>query len=181
MKEFEFSGLPDLSAESILHRVEELLGIKPSRAPLPLYDFPDDLRERIRAKVERDINPDLWGGVSYDMLQKRYHDVPDLVEDLIFAYLVKVEYKGDTTITYDGMITENRVWSGYFRKINKAEEALRLILRSIKTSDGREISLEDIEVLEVLPNIPLTLWRAYAEGEITKEEVIAEIERLPEV
>ena len=181
MEEFDFSDLPELTAESIVRKLEKVLGIKRTRAPLPLYDFPDELRFAIRDKVEQDISPDLWNAVSYDMLQKRYEDVPDLVEDLIFAYLVKVEYKGDITITYDGVVTENKVWSGYFKKVQDVETAVKMIITHIRDFEGREVDLEDIDVIEVLPNIPLVLWRAYKEGEITKDEVLAEIQTFPEV
>jgi len=181
MEEIDFSDLPELTTESIVRKLEEVLGIKRTRAPLPFYDFPEGLRQRIREKVEDDISPDLWGAVEYDMLWRRYEEVPDLVEDLIFAYLVKVEYKGDITITYDGVVTENKVWSGYFKKVQDIETAVRMIIKHIRDFEGREVDLEDIDVIEVLPNIPMVLWQAYKEGKITKDEVLAEIQALPEV
>jgi len=168
--------------EDIVRSLERILGLdKLDEAPLPIFDAPLELRQQIQRKVTEDLHPDLYKAVEYDMLARRYQHVPELVENLIFAYLVKVEYKGDEVLLYDGEYREEKVWSTYFKRVHDPVRLLEYIARFMQLETGETLNPEDIEVIEVLPNIPLHLWRAYAEGKIDMETVKAEIEALPEV
>lgn len=170
------------SSEEILRMIERLLGLEePTEAPLPIFDAPLEVRKAIQRKVTEDLNPKLYRSVQYDFLAKRYEEVPELVENLLFAYLVKVEYLGPETLVYDGVIREERVWSTYFKRIHDPEKMIEYLLYFMQSDSGEPLNPEDVQVIEVLPNIPFPLWKAYKDGKIDMDTVRAEIEALPEV
>jgi len=170
--------LIDIDVRDILKKLEETLRLK-REVPLPPFGD-NELREKIRNKIEDDLSPDLYGNVAYDLLYNRHEEVPELVENLAFAYLVKVEYSGGLSIFSGDTELDTKIWSTYFKRIYDPVEMMRYMISLIRSS-GTEISPDDIEVIEILPNIPTFLWEPYKEGKLTLEEVLEKLEELPEV
>lgn len=158
-----------------------LLGMeKRSEIPLPYFDAPDELREALRDKVKQDLHEDLHPLVEWDMLAARWDDVPELVADMKFGYLVKVSYGGDLPLFSGDQVLEDKVWSTYFKAIHDPIKMLQYIIGLIR-AEGGEISVDDIEVIEVLPNIPFAVWYPYMNGSISDAEVDEFLNSLPEV
>ena len=170
--------LVDIDVRDILKKLEEVLHLH-QEVPLPPFGN-NELREKIRAKIEEDLSPDLYGNIAYDLLYNRYEETPELVESLAFAYLVKVEYSGSASIFSGDIELDTKIWSTYFRKIHDPIEMMRHVITLIHSS-GAEISPNDIEVVEILPNIPSVIWKPYKDGKLSLEEVLEKLDKLPSV
>lgn len=174
---FTLPELPDTTA--FVRRLAELMGIRPSEPPIPPFDAPDEIRDAIREKIKRDVHPDLWNLISYHMLAKRWEEVPELVENLLFGYLVKVQCSKGPVFSGD-MGLPDKIWSMYFKRISEPEALFRAIAAGIRTAEGELPDPSEITVIEILPNIPFQLWKGYQEG-LDIEDVRVGIEMLPEV
>lgn len=169
------------STEEVYDMFMRLLGMERREdVTLPYFDAPNALRDAIRNKVKQDLHSDLWGLVEWDMLAARWEEVPELVENLLFGYLVKVSFGGDIPLFSGDQPLEEKVWSTYFRAVHDPIAMVQYMIGLIR-SEGDNIDPGDIEVIEVLPNIPFAVWYAYKNGSISMDEVKEFIDSLPEV
>jgi len=157
--------------------IQNIKALTPPKVPTPYFTNDTELRNKIIEKIKSEVHPDLWENIDYTMLAKRYEEHPELVRDLKFVYLVKIQYVPEYSITSPGSGTlEENIWGTYFKRVIEPERALEYILR-LAHSEGTMLKPEEIEAITVLPNIPLPVLTAYEEEQVDLDE---ELEALPE-
>ena len=169
----------DYVIESIRRRV---IPEEPNEVPEVQIDD-DEVAEFIRKKVKEDITQELWGYISFSVLEAQWAEerYKPYIRAGVWAYLVTVKWGEELVVISGDEQLESNIASFYFKKIHNFEEMLKYIAARLYTSEGKEVDPDVFEVVEITPRIPLKIRAEIDRRPVRVEEALEMLDEYPEV
>ena len=143
----------------------------------------DEVAEFIREKVKEDITPELWGYISFNILEAQWTEerYKPYIRAGVWAYLVTVKWGEEVVIISGDEQLESNIASFYFKKVLDFDKMLEFIAARLYSTEGKEVDPDVFEIVEITPRIPLKVRVEIDRRPVSIEEALEMLNEYPEV